>query len=190
MKLKSVDEDQDDDEVSERNEDDADLNDASLINSERLLLGRHSAPVADAHPTPPQIFQLWQTFLNNVNPLVKLLHAPEVQQMILEAVTDLKQVPREHVALMFAIYLAAITSMDEQACARLFNEPKSTVLTNFTNAAQQALVTAEFLKSSNLVVLQALTLYLVSGIWNILTKVKSMVSLPLVVATIRSRYGC
>jgi hypothetical protein len=82
--------------------------------------------------------------------------------MILEVVTDLESVPRSAEALMFAIYLSSITSMNDKHCRVTMAESKSALLARFSNATQQALVNAEFLKSSCLVVLQALTLYLVS----------------------------
>lgn len=129
---------------------------------ESLLLGRQRGPSLSAlHPTVPHIFWLWQTCLDNVNALVKIFHAPSIQQMILEAVKDLKNIPKSIEALMFAIYLASVVSMNDQDCRSLMGEPKAALLARFSNATQQALVNAEFLKSTNLVILQALTLFLV-----------------------------
>jgi hypothetical protein len=130
---------------------------------ENLIFGRHTVSSLFAlHPTVPQVFRLWQTCLDNVNPLVKLFHAPTVQTMILEAVSDMRSVPKSTEALMFAIYLSSVTSMNNQDCERLMGESKPALLAKFSNATQQALVNTEFMKSINLVVLQALTLYLVS----------------------------
>jgi hypothetical protein len=109
-----------------------------------------------------QIFGLWQTYIDNVNPLVKLLHVPSVQQMILEAASDLQSTPKSTEALMFAIYLSSVNSMNDRDCRKTMGESRSALLANFSNATQQALVNTEFLKSTNLVVLQALTLYIVS----------------------------
>lgn len=82
--------------------------------------------------------------------------------MILEAATDPQRIPKSTEALMFAIYISSVTSMDDQDCRKVMGEARSDLLAKLSNAMQQALVNAESLKSTNLVVLQALTLYLVS----------------------------
>ena len=48
----------------------------------------------DLHPLPVHIFRFQQIFLANVNPLVKVLHAPSVQHQILDASADLKKISR------------------------------------------------------------------------------------------------
>jgi hypothetical protein len=64
-------------------------------------------------------------------------------------------------ALMFAIYSLAVTSMTEADCENMMGEQKSTLVLRYHNAAKQALVAANWIKSSNLVSLQAFTLFLV-----------------------------
>lgn len=132
--------------------------------SGRVLLTADSRPAVlyTFHPAVTQLFQLWQVFLNNVDPIVKLFHAPSVQRMVLEAASDLASISRSTEALLFTIYLSAITSMDEESCQRVLYRSKSDLVVRFSKAAEQALVNADFLKSTNIVVLEALTLYLVS----------------------------
>jgi len=120
-------------------------------------------PLTGLHPQPVQIFRLWQTFLDNVNPLSKVIHAPTVQHQILEASADLEKVSRGMEALMFAIYAASVNSMDSGECETMLGESKQIVLARFIKAAEQALIRASFLVSTDLVVLQALTLFLVSS---------------------------
>ena len=105
---------------------------------------------------------LWQTFLDNVNPLVKLIHAPTVQQMILESSSNLGKVLPSTEALMFAIYLCAVTSLGNEDCERIMSSSRPTLLARFSHAAQQALINSEILKTSNMVVLQAFTLFLLA----------------------------
>lgn len=120
-----------------------------------------------AHPLPLQIFLLWQTFVDNVNPLSKVLHAPTVQVLILDATQNLETVPDDTIALMFAIYTAAVASMSDEDCNKKIGEARSSLLTKYSFATQQALAKARFLKSSTLHVLQAYVLYLVS--WTVIT---------------------
>ncbi|EFE33235.1 C6 transcription factor, putative [Trichophyton benhamiae CBS 112371] len=114
------------------------------------------------HPPAPQLFQLWQIYLNNVNPIVKLFHSQTMQRMVLDAAADLASVSRSTEALLFAIYTAAVTSTDEETCMRLLGESRTALLSRFTRATKQALANAEFLRSTNIFTLQALTLYLLA----------------------------
>ena len=114
------------------------------------------------HPTPVQIFQLWQTFLDNVNALIRIFHAPTVQQQLLDATTNLDQVPRNIEALMFGIYSMATASISDSDCQKIFNENRESVHLRFQAGARLALQNAGYLRSTDLVVLQAFALYLVS----------------------------
>lgn len=114
-----------------------------------------------SHPPPVHIFRLWQVFIDNVNPLTKIMHAPTVQQAILNASGDLDKVSASTEALMFAIYHFAIVSMDDEECQSILGESRPIMLAKYSTATQQALINAKVLRTSNLMVLQALTLYLV-----------------------------
>ena len=116
------------------------------------------------HPSAVHIFRMWQTYLDNVNPLIKVLHAPTVQQQILVAISDLEKIPKGLEALMFSIYILAVTSLGEKDCISVLGEEKATLLARYRAGAKQALRKAGFLKSSELIVLQAFFLFLVSGL--------------------------
>lgn len=115
----------------------------------------------DLHPSPLQIFRLWQVFLYNVNPLTKILHAPTVQQQILDASADLGQITEETEAIMFGIYCMAITSINNEECISLFGRERESLLAQYHTGARKALKNAGLLRSSDLLTLQAFTLYLV-----------------------------
>jgi hypothetical protein len=69
-------------------------------------------------------------------------------------------------ALMFAIYSSAFLSMSDEEARKLFDEPKATLLTRYRQAAQQALVNAGVLGTSELIVLQAFLLFIVGLIFD------------------------
>ncbi|KAI3401378.1 hypothetical protein diail_11462 [Diaporthe ilicicola] len=121
---------------------------------------RQVVDLRDFHPPPMQAFMLWQAFLQNVNPMSKVIHAPSVQPVIIEASKDLDTVPKPSVALLFAIYAAAIMSLKEDDCQTQFDAPKNLLLTRYFSACQQALAAASFMKSRNLVTLQAFVIFL------------------------------
>lgn len=116
-----------------------------------------------------QIFRLWQTFLDNVNPLVKILHTPTVQQLVLEASGNTRNLSKSINALLFAIYLSAVNSLSNAECEGMVGQEKSVLLANYYLATQQALISTGFLKSSDLIVLQAYVLFLVSLTLNLFT---------------------
>ncbi|KKA27563.1 hypothetical protein TD95_002407 [Thielaviopsis punctulata] len=127
-----------------------------------FMVGGHEIPVTHLHPEPFHIFQLWQTYITNVNPLLRISHAPTTQQRIIEASTQLNTVSRETEVLMFAMYLVSVNSMDDDACLKIFNQPRRPLLIKFHGACQQALINAGFMRTSDITVLQAFTLYLIS----------------------------
>lgn len=114
------------------------------------------------HPEPACIFQLWQIFIDNVNPICKVLHIPTIQPKIVEAIGNLSKLSAELESLLFAIYCAAIMSMSDQECQKLFNDAKKTVVDRYQRACQLALVNANFLRSDDLTVLTSLLYYTVS----------------------------
>jgi hypothetical protein len=124
----------------------------------------HALGLRSLHPQPTQIFLLWQAFVDNVNTLVKILHVPTAQKAVLNAMADLDHVSKGMEALLFGIYVIAVTSMEEGECQSTLQESKAFALKRFRAGAQQALRAAGLLKTSDMMVLQAFVLFLVSQI--------------------------
>jgi hypothetical protein len=130
--------------------------------SDFLLFSTPSSDsISDLHPSVVHIFRLWQSFIDNINPLIKIFHAPTMQQHILEASADLENVSKEVEALMFGIYATAVTSLSEAECMAMFGEEKHVLLARYQSGARQALARAGLLRSSNMTTLTAFILYLV-----------------------------
>lgn len=128
-----------------------------------LLLGTFSNQQLNAlHPQKELLLKLWETFCENVNCLIKLIHVPSFQKTIDEFCASPYQVSKTIEALLFAIYLAAVASLEEDECVTITGEPRNTILSRYRMAAQQALVNATFLKSTSIVTLQAYYIFLVS----------------------------
>ncbi|KAF2968952.1 hypothetical protein GQX73_g4596 [Xylaria multiplex] len=124
-----------------------------------FAIGGQSQSVTDLHPEGVQIFSLWQIYLDNVNPLLKLTHTPTLQVQILEASRNLTKVSKSLEALMFAIYLMAITSLNDDEVEQMFNDTRSNLLTKYQHGTQQALFNAGFMRMPDLTILQAYLLY-------------------------------
>ena len=113
------------------------------------------------HPSPSQIFILWEVFKENVDPVVKLLHRPTAKNILINAATSVDKVSKPAEALLFAIYLGAVVSLTEDQCMQLLGEKKSELMKKYRFATEQALARADFLNSSSLMCLQAFVFFLV-----------------------------
>ncbi len=124
-------------------------------------------------------FQLWQTFLENVNPLIRLLHGPTTQSLMLETSANLDSISSSTEALIFAIYHFAAVSLENPECERKFGQPRANLMSKFSHATYLALINANFMKTPDMVVLQALTLYLVSNSTTLLAEISERKQLTL-----------
>ncbi|KAJ0115294.1 colonial-22 [Diaporthe amygdali] len=104
-----------------------------------FVIGGSTSSVTNLHPSGVQIFQLWQIYLENVNPLLKVTHTPTIQGSLIEAAANPSKIAKPLEALMFSIYFIAVVSMTDD---------------------EQALINAGFMRSPDLVVLQAYVMYL------------------------------
>jgi hypothetical protein len=126
-----------------------------------FMVGGGLQSVTDQHPPAIHIIQLWQIYLNNVNPILKLTHTPTLQERIIDATASIDKVSRSLEALMFSIYFMAVTSMKEDEVRLTFSEDKPILLQRYYTACQQALTNAGFMRTPDLTLLQAFLLYMV-----------------------------
>ena len=121
----------------------------------------HNVNMLELHPPPEHIPVYWKHFRENVDPLVKIIHAPTMEPTVLKAKDGLDKIHRGLETLMFAIYYGAVTSMWEEECKTLFGEEKSVLLARYRFGMEQALARADFLQSDEMIVLQAFVLFLI-----------------------------
>ncbi len=143
--------------------------DLVLENSDQLLFGsRNSIEAVDLstlHPEPVHIFRLWQIYLDNVNPLLKVTHTPSLQGRIVDAISNMTNISPNLEALMFSIYCMAVQSFTHESdkCQAIFGSAQEDLLTRFRFGCQQALLNCGFLRTDDRDCLTALYLYLVSS---------------------------
>lgn len=136
-------------------------------NDELLFATPNSiADLSSFHPEQLHIFMLWQTYLDNFNPLIKITHTPTLQTKLLKAASDLSNIEPNLEAVMFGIYCVAICTLEDDECKNIFKSPKASLLRTYQFACQQALSKAGFMRSTDRDCLTALVLYLVSGLSN------------------------
>lgn len=133
-----------------------------------LLFGARSSSetvdLSTLHPEPVHIFRLWQLYLDDVNPILKVTHTPTMQGRIIEAMSDISNVNPALETLMFAIYSMALLTLTSQIdkCQETFGASPEELLTRYQFGCQQALLNCSFLRGDNRDCLTAMFLYLAS----------------------------
>ncbi|KAI0023879.1 fungal-specific transcription factor domain-containing protein [Xylariomycetidae sp. FL0641] len=112
---------------------------------------------------PPQhIRYLTATYFQNVDMLLKILHKPTVSAALERLAAHpetASQVTPENEALYHAIYYAAVASLSPEACQRDLGVGRAALAARLQANVEQALARADYLNSSSLETLQALTIY-------------------------------
>ena len=146
------------------NEDESPSPDTDQQSNHQAFIFGYSSVMHDLrelHPSPSQIFILWEVFKENVDPLVRILHCPTAKTILMNAASSLDRVSRPAGALLFSIYFGAVVSLSPEQCQQLLDEDKPSLLKKYRFATEQALARADFLNSSSLMCLQALSFFLI-----------------------------
>lgn len=119
------------------------------------------------HPQQMHIFKLWQIYIENIDPLLKVTHTPTMQTRILDAASRLSNISPTFEALMFGIYCVSVSGLGDDDCQTMFGRAKQSLLANYRFGCRQALQRCEALRSDDRECLTALYLYLVSPIYHV-----------------------
>lgn len=124
---------------------------------------KHS--LVDFLPTRMAADRLLEQYWYAVHPIAKILHRQTFEKKYTQFWSDVTrslEPPFSLQALVFATLFAAVVSMPEASVLSTFGVPQRKLIENFQFGAEMALGEANFLKTSNIVVLQALVMYMVS----------------------------
>ena len=80
------------------------------------------------HPPPATVIIIWQRFIDNIDPLLKLLHIPSLQRQIVNAIRALDRVEPYAECQMFAVYYCTIVEMSQDDCQYILGEQKKALL--------------------------------------------------------------
>jgi len=114
------------------------------------------------HPSTAHAKLLWQTHIENVEPTCKVLHIPTVTAMLQTTSAHPYYASKADECILFAIYHFAIVSLTDDDCQQAFGQQRDILRIQYHNALRQALINASFLRTTQIPVLQAFVLYLVS----------------------------
>lgn len=126
------------------------------------LLGL-SHNLLEFHPSYDHAMALWTAHVQNVEPLCRILHIPTTARMVETVARQPSTASKAQECQLFAIYHFAVSSLDDEDCLRQFGQPRSVLLPKYAHATRQALVNASWLKTTEMPVMQAYMLFLISG---------------------------
>ena len=150
-------------------EDDVDNGSSLLTGIDNMQLDPFSGALlgitqtlTDYHPTYADAMKLWNIHKENVEPICKVLHIPTADVMVQTVSQQPAMASRADEVLLFAIYHFAAVAMDPHDCLVTFGDNRDAMLQKYSYAVRQALVNAQVLKTTEMQVLQAYTLWLIS----------------------------
>ena len=112
------------------------------------------------HPPIRQIPTYWKIFKESVDPIVRILHRPTTEKVVIEATRNLDHLTKTTESTMFAIYYSVVTALDPDECLNVLGFDKEAGLKKYRFAFEQSLARANFLSTQEIEVLLAMTLYL------------------------------
>jgi hypothetical protein len=138
--------------------------DDSLPNQHHGWIFSFSSQTVDLlslHPIAGHIESYWNVYKERVDPLVKLLHIPTIEPTVLASASHLANLSKSFEALLFAIYYGATTSLSDQDCINKLGEEKGLLLSRYRFGVEQALARANFLTTEEIMVVQAIVIFLI-----------------------------
>lgn len=132
----------------------------------------------DLQALSSQIHLIWQTFAQNVGPFLQILHMPSVMKTIQDCKGLIDALDPSMQPLMFAISMAAVSSLAKEEvrqpypeesrtfltyCCKVrvgFNRDKDEFIAQLRYGTEEALARADFINTTSLSVVQAFTIYL------------------------------
>ncbi|THZ54143.1 hypothetical protein D6C86_09557 [Aureobasidium pullulans] len=127
----------------------------------------HSLVVEHQTGTPLDatgISRLVGVYFAQIDPILKMLHQPSVERLLLhgEKHLEISDAHSSADALQNAICYAAAGSMTDQKCQSLLGKSKSMLTEELCRACEKSLASANLISTSDTAILQAFVLYLVS----------------------------
>ncbi|KAL4954141.1 fungal-specific transcription factor domain-containing protein [Aspergillus filifer] len=128
-----------------------------------LLLPQPTTDLNLLRPSPVTIVLLWQNYLENVDPVIKIFHTPSVQKLVMRAVHGRDSLDLASECLLFAIYYATVASMSPSSCREGLKTDRGTLVKQYRTAVEYLLSHLDLRGSTSMTVLQAFTIYLITG---------------------------
>ncbi|KAJ3580455.1 hypothetical protein NPX13_g99 [Xylaria arbuscula] len=123
-------------------------------------LSQSGPNLRELHPLPSQVPFLIDVFNENVNALSAIVHMPTIRRIARSSRGSDSTISPANEALMFSIYYAAVTSMEDDDVLENFGSTKTELSLRFRLGLEYALAKADFLNTPDLVLVQAFSIFL------------------------------
>ncbi|KAH6971977.1 hypothetical protein EDB80DRAFT_517377, partial [Ilyonectria destructans] len=130
---------------------------SSFIFSNRSL---SAASPEYLRPLPSQMLFIWQTYVENVDASIKVLHVPTVSKMIYGSRGDFSLLPPFMEPLMFSIAFAAVKSLTSEEVQIHFHVDMKDLVSRFRLGTEESLARVDFINTKELSVIQAFLIYI------------------------------
>ena len=105
---------------------------------------------------------LWNTYCINVEACIRVLHVPTAEGLIFSAINQPEDATKDVLALLNAIFFAALVSLEDSEVRSCLGMDRLTALKKAKSQLHYSFSVANFLDFPSMTVLQALVIYLVS----------------------------
>ncbi|CAG9996981.1 unnamed protein product [Clonostachys byssicola] len=105
---------------------------------------------------------LWTTYIENVDPVLKILHIPTMQSAMINVISRSQPHSYSMSALAFAVYFASVTSLSEDQLPHLTTEDREEMLQKYKKGINQVVTEGQLFNEPDLTVLQALAIFATS----------------------------
>ncbi|KAK8149451.1 hypothetical protein G3M48_006911 [Beauveria asiatica] len=126
------------------------------------IMGFHalSQSLRAYHPGLSQSVALFETFKQNVAPVVHIFHIPTLNTFYWDAVASPESLGCNAEALLFAIYYSTVISMESQQCDEVLGFSRAAAVKHYQFAVEQAMARADLLNTQSVALIQAAVLFL------------------------------
>ena len=113
------------------------------------------------HPSPAHMSMLCEIYAKQFDPMYKVLHIPSLRGLVSHVSANVQEMPSGNYveALLFAVYYGAITTLTPQQCMQYFQDEKVSLLARYRTGVEGALANADFLNTTEMEVVQALSIF-------------------------------
>lgn len=114
----------------------------------------------DLYPLPSQMLFIWRTYVENVDPFIKVIDVAALDQVITNLRGKFGSLQYSLQALLFTVCLASITSLGEEEALSCFDMPRTQLLARFRLGTEKALASAGLLVTKEIETIQAFVIYI------------------------------
>lgn len=122
--------------------------------------GAFAQNLDDLYPLPSQMLFIWRTYVENVDPFIKVIDVAALDKVITNLRGKFSSLKYSLQALLFTVCLASITSLGEEEALSCFDMPRTQLLARFRLGTEKALASAGLLVTKEIETIQAFVIYL------------------------------